>query len=162
MRRTAPHGRTMNRLKEIKLLKEQAERLKLENHEIIRKYNMRELCSIYNGIGPDSFPGWLRGFISALHPSLAVAAFIHDIEWHESDRSKEKFKESNARFKRNGFAAVKDRFGWWNPMRYIVMSQARRFGILCQFFGWKAWCAAGEAKENRHSGKHESFISINI
>ena len=41
---------------------------------------MRELFSIYNGIGPDSFPEWLRGLVSALHPSLAVAAFIHDIE----------------------------------------------------------------------------------
>ena len=70
----------MNRLKEIKELKARAEKLQLENREIIRKYNMRELCSIYNGIGPDSFPEWLRGLVSALHPSLAVAAFIHDIE----------------------------------------------------------------------------------
>jgi len=129
----------MNRLKEIKLLKELSERLQLDNHEIIRKYNMRELCSIYNGIGPDAFPGWLRGCISALHPSLAVVAFIHDIEWHESDGSEEKFSESNTRFKRNGAIAAKDWFGWWNPMRYIVMSEARRFGTLCQLFGWKTW-----------------------
>ena len=36
----------MNRLKEIKELKALAEELQLENREIIRKYNMRELCSI--------------------------------------------------------------------------------------------------------------------
>ena len=130
----------MNRLKEIKELKETAQRLALENHEIIAAYNMRELCSIYNGIGPDSFPNWLRGCISALHPSLAVVAFIHDIEWHESDGSEEAFNQSNARFKRNGLIVAKDRFGWWNPMRYVVMNQAQRFGSLCQLFGWKAWC----------------------
>ena len=129
----------MNRLKKIKLMKELSERLKLENYEIIRKYNMRELCSIYNGIGPELFPGWLRGCISALHPSLAVVAFIHDIEWHESDGSKEKFSESNARFKHNGFAIAKERFSWWNPKRYLVMEQAQRFAALCQLFGWKAW-----------------------
>ena len=83
----------MNRLKEIKELKALAEELQLENREIIRKYKITELASIYNGIGPDSFPEWLRGLISALHPSLAVVAFIHDIEWHESDGSKEKFTQ---------------------------------------------------------------------
>ena len=51
----------MNRLKEIKELKALAEELQLENREIIRKYKITELASIYNGIGPDSFPEWLRG-----------------------------------------------------------------------------------------------------
>ena len=97
----------MNRLKEVKKLRAKAESLKLENAEILRKYNMQQLYSIYNGIGPDAFPNWLRDAISALHPSLAVVALIHDVEWHESDLSKETFAESNARFKRNGYAAAK-------------------------------------------------------
>ncbi len=134
----------MNRLKEIKELKKQAEEFQLENREIIRKYNMQELCSIYNGIGPDAFPDWLRDAISALHPSLAVVAFIHDIEWHESDKSKEKFAESNDRFKQNGYKAAKAQFGWYNPRRYIVMNQARRFGNICQHFGWDAWVSPCE------------------
>ncbi|WP_176014440.1 hypothetical protein [Victivallis sp. Marseille-Q1083] len=70
----------MNRLKEILELKRLAEEFQLENREIIAKYNMQELCSIYNGIGPDAFPEWLRNAIFVLHPSLAVIAFIHDIE----------------------------------------------------------------------------------
>lgn len=131
----------MNKLKEIKQLKKTAERLQLENREIIRKYSMTELASIYNGIGPDSFPEWLRNAISALHPSLAVVAFIHDIEWHESDKSKEKFTESNNRFKRNGYTVARTEYGWYNPRRYIVMNQARRFGNICQLFGWSAWCS---------------------
>ena len=118
----------MNRLKEIKELKALAEELQLENREIIRKYKITELAGIYNGIGPDSFPEWLRGLVSALHPSLAVVAFIHDIEWHESDGSKEKFTESNNRFKTNGYTVAKANYSWWNPLRYIVMNHARRFG----------------------------------
>lgn len=134
----------MNRLKEIKELKRQAEEFQLEDREIIGKYSMAELAAIYNGIGPDAFPEWLRDTISALHPSLAVVAFIHDIEWHESDRSKEKFAASNERFKRNGYATAKAQFGWYNPRRYIVMNQARRFGNVCQLFGWSAWCSPCE------------------
>lgn len=130
----------MSSLKEIKRLKELAERLQLENREIIGKYTMTQLASIYNGIGPDSFPEWLRSIISVLHPSLAVVAFIHDIEWHESDLSREKFAESNARFKRNGYKVAEAEFAWYNPRRYVVMNQARRFGNICQSFGWNAWC----------------------
>lgn len=130
----------MNRLKEIKELKRIAEELQLENREIIGKYNMQQLCSIYNGIGPDAFPDWLRNAISALHPSLAVVAFIHDIEWHESDKSKANFTISNDRFKRNGYLVAKANYGWYNPLRYLVMNHARRFGNICQLFGWSAWC----------------------
>ncbi len=129
----------MNRFKEVKELKKQAEEFQLENREIIRKYNMQQLCSIYNGIGPDNFPDWLRDVVSALHPSLAATAMIHDIEWHESDKSAQGFAESNERFKRNGYKSAKAMFGWYNPRRYIVMNQARRFGNYCQMFGWSGW-----------------------
>ena len=57
------------------------------------------------------------------------------------------FAGSNERFKSNGRRAAKAAFGWWNPRRYIVMNQARRFGNCCQLFGWKAWLAPSEAKE---------------
>ena len=66
----------MNRLKEIKRLKGLAEKYRLEGREIIGKYNMQELCSIYNGIGPDAFPQRLRKGISALNPSLAVDGVV--------------------------------------------------------------------------------------
>jgi len=147
----------MNRLKEISELKRRADEFRLENREIIGKYTLSELCSIYNGIGPDSFPEWLRDVISSLHPSLAVVAFIHDIEWHESDGSEEKFAESNNRFKTNGYRLAKAGYGWWNPLRYIVMNQARRFGNLCQLFGWSAWTSPCECavcqKKRKSEGK---------
>ena len=146
----------MNRLKEIKELKALAEELQLENREIIRKYKITELAGIYNGIGPDSFPEWLRGLVSALHPSLAVVAFIHDIEWHESDQSKEKFTASNDRFKRNGHLVAEAQFGWYNPRRWIVMNQARRFGNVCQLFGWSAWtspCECAVCRKKKEGAK---------
>ena len=131
----------MNRLKEIKQLKELAEKYRLEGREIIGKYNMQELCSIYNGIGPDAFPPWLRKGISALNPSLAVVAFIHDIEWHESDGSKEGFKASNDRFRTNGCKVADAEYAWYNPRRWLVRHQAAKFARLCQSFGWSGWAS---------------------
>lgn len=131
----------MNRLKEIKRLKGLAEKYRLEGREIIGKYNMQELCSIYNGIGPDAFPQRLRKGISALNPSLAVVAFIHDIEWHESDGSREGFKASNDRFRTNGCKVADAEYAWYNPRRWLVRHQAARFARLCQSFGWSGWAS---------------------
>lgn len=129
----------MNRLKEIKNLRELADKYGLEDREILGKYPMNRLAAIYNGIGPDSFPAWLRNCISALHPTLAPVAFIHDVEWWESDGTDETFASTNDRFRENGYRAAKAEYGWYNPHRYIVMNQARRFGNYCQMFGKDGW-----------------------
>lgn len=144
----------MATLIEIQRLCELVKKYELEGREILDKYRNVELASIYNGIGPDAFPEWLRDLISALHPSLAPVAFIHDVEWHESDRSDSKFTASNERFKRNGYTVAKKEFSWYNPRRYVVMNQARRFGNICQIFGWQAWitdceCAVCNKKKEK-------------
>ena len=150
-------------MKEIKKMRKLAEDLQLDNCAILRKYNIQELNSIYNGIGPDAFPDWLRDAISALHPSLAVVALIHDVEWHESDLSKESFAASNDRFKQNGYAVAKSQFAWYNPRRWIVMNQARRFGNICQALGWSAWstpCACAVCEKNHKKEQKKCIKSI--
>ena len=136
----------------------QAQKFHLENTDILERYSFEDLAKIYNGIGPDSFPEWLRKVISSLHPSLAPVALIHDVEWHESDKTKDSFSESNARFKRNGKAVAKCSFSFFNPRRYIVWNQARRFGNYCELFGWSAWCSPCEARlwERPHNRAYEN------
>ena len=145
--------------KEVNSLRQKCCDLKLENYQLLAKYSNSELKQICNGIGPDAFPEWLRDAISALHTSLAVVALIHDVEWHESDQSQEKFDESNARFKQNGYTAAKAEYAWYDPRRYIVMNQARRFGNICQKFGWKAWtspCECAVCEKKRGMEKKEN------
>ena len=137
----------MNKIKEIKRLRELAEKYGLEDREILSKYPMNRLAQIYNGIGPDAFPEWLRGFVTALHPSHAAVAFIHDVEWSESDGTRETFAESNARFRRNGIKVAYAAFGWWRPRRYKVMWDAVKFARICQRFGWAAWYAPFEERD---------------
>lgn len=136
----------MNKLKEIKRLKGLAEKYALEDSEILGRHPMSRLAQIYNGIGPDAFPDWLRGCVTALHPSLAVVAFIHDVEWFESDGKAQTFRETNERFRRNGHKVAKTEFGWCNPRRWIVMNQARRFGNYCQMLGWSGWLKCHEKR----------------
>lgn len=70
----------MSRINEVKRLLKLTEKHGLEGREILEKHTPAALAKIYNGIGPDSFPDWLRNAITELHPSLAVVAFIHDVE----------------------------------------------------------------------------------
>ena len=132
---------------EVKRLKSLCEKYELEGREILSKYTDDELAAIFNGIGPDAFPQWLRSALDALHPSLAPVAFIHDVEWHESDGTETAFAESNARFRRNGCKVASAAFGWWRPRRYLVMWDAVKFARICQRFGWSAWLAPSKAQE---------------
>lgn len=137
---------------EIKRLKGLCEEYGLEGREMLAGHTDEELAGIFNGIGPEAFPQWLRAALDALHPSLAPVAFIHDVEWSESDGSEESFAESNARFRRNGIKVACAAYGWWRPRRYKVMWDAWKFARICQRFGWSAWRAPYEARQGRRRG----------
>ncbi len=137
----------MASLKEVKRLKELCEKYELEGRGVLDGFPNTKLASMYNGIGPEKFPGWLRAVLDFIHPSLAPVAFIHDVEWTLSDGTKESFTASNKRFKRNGSKVAKAEYAWYNPRRYAVMNSARRFGNICQTFGWAAWMAPFTAKD---------------
>ena len=136
----------MASINEIRRLLELCEAHGLEGREILANHTDGELAALYNGIGPEAFPEWLRSVLDYLHPSLAPVAFIHDVEWGDSDGTEESFAASNARFKRNGYRVARGLYPWWRLRRWIAMNDARRFGNLCQSFGWKAWRAPYEAR----------------
>ena len=136
----------MASLKEVKRLKELCETYDLEGRAVLDGFKNTELASMYNGIGPEKFPGWLRSVLDFLHPSLAPVAFIHDVEWSLSDGTKESFTASNKRFKRNGYKIAKAMYPWWRLRRYAVEGSARRFAKVCQRFGWAAWIAPYDAR----------------
>ena len=131
----------MASLKEVERLSELCEKYELEGREVIHGFSNAQLGSLYNGIGPESFPGWLRAVIDFLHPSLEPVAFIHDIEWSLSDGTRESFTASNERFRRNGVKIAKAMYSFWNLRRYVFEADAAKFAKLCQKFGWAAWMA---------------------
>ena len=145
-------------ISEVEKLMADARKMALENVGILDRYSMEEVSNIYNGIGPDRFPEWLRKTLDKLHPSLRVVALIHDLEYHEGG-TRDEFTESNERFYRNGKTVAFAKYAWYDPRRYIVMNQARRFGNICQKFGWKAWtspCECAVCEKKRRKEKKEN------
>ena len=129
-------------LKEIKDIRRRAKAARLSGAYLLWQYPNWSLQSICNGIGPEAFPKVLRDFISLLHPTLIPAACIHDIEWYRNGGSPAEFMDSNNRLKVNGCLMARWRYRWFDPRRYVVMHQARRFARLCTLFGWPAWISA--------------------
>lgn len=111
----------------------------LDGRDVLDKYSDSELARIYNGLGSDGMPAWMRAAATFLSPDLEPTALVHDVEWHEADGTRESFTDSNLRFKENGRRSARKRFGWADPRRYLLMNRARRFGNYCQLFGWEAW-----------------------
>ena len=139
---------TMEGIDEIRRLRKACEDMELENRELLAKYTDEQLSDMFNGIGPQGFPGWLRKALDALHPSLKPVAMIHDVEWSESDGRRETFDESNERFRRNGITVARESFGWWRPRRYKVIWDAVKFARICQTFGFGAFYAPYKARMN--------------
>lgn len=123
---------------ELEALMAKARKRNLENAAILDRYTVEQISRIYNGIGPDRFPEWLRGTLDELHPSLRVVALIHDLEYYEGG-TRDEFEESNERFYRNGKTVAFAKYAWYDPRRYLVWNKARQFSNLCNLFGWPGW-----------------------
>jgi hypothetical protein len=128
----------MYSLEEIAALRQKCEDLKLEGREVLEQYSDGDLQKICNGIGPEAAGIFLRRVLNKLHPSLEVAALIHDVDFAESDGSEEKFTAANRRFVENGLKAAAV-YPWYDLRRYIVRFHARRLGAFCQHFGTFCW-----------------------
>lgn len=113
---------------------DKAKLLKLEGVEVFSNFSWKEMKHIYNGIGPDAFPDWLRDIVTESAGLFEPAALIHDLQF-EVGGTETDFDKANDMFERNCKALVKDYYGWYNPMRYLWLNKARRWANYCRMFG---------------------------
>ncbi|MBQ9338388.1 MAG: hypothetical protein IJS14_13950 [Lentisphaeria bacterium] len=121
---------------EIKKLIEKAIEGELEGTWFFQWYSPEELSVIYNGIGPDRFPEWLRALLTSCAKLFEPAALIHDLEYFLGGTQAD-FTAANTRFHDNCKRLILREYPWWSPMRYILLSKARRWAGYCQQFGDK-------------------------
>lgn len=120
---------------------------RLENSILLYEYSDKEIISCCNGIGSEAMPEAIRSFLDRMHPSMQIAAGIHDLEFQFSeDRSDEAFHASNARFQRNCISVCKVIYKWYDPRRYLAMHDAKKFRAILDLCGKSAWKAAGQKR----------------
>ena len=64
-------------LAKLEQLREKCEEYELSGREVLDCFTLEELAEIYNGIGPDRFPDWLRKIITEANGLFEPAALKH-------------------------------------------------------------------------------------
>lgn len=110
----------------------------LECLSVVWRFDEDEIAKIYNGIGPDRFPDWLRAIITEANGLFEPAALIHDLQYHIGGTKKD-FTFANDVFLRNCRTLVKSVYSWYDPRRYKWLFRAWRYAEYCQEFGWEGF-----------------------
>ena len=114
------------------------EQLNLKGKEIVKDFGIAEIERIYNGLGPDRFPDWLREIITLASGLLEPAALIHDLRFHVGG-TREDFTAANDEFRENCYTLVDAAYSWYDPRRYTWRFRAWRYAGYCQEFGWEGY-----------------------
>lgn len=126
------------------------------NPRMLRASNGR-LQAICNGVGAESWCGFVRNISSFWARSLTLSAMIHDFDYELSDASYQKQLEADLRFLSNGILEINHRYAWYNPLRYI----ARRKLMVCfdclRGAGKSAWL---DSYNTKHKTKLSDYKSI--
>ena len=136
----------MYTIEQIAALRQKCYELNLKNCHILDKYADEELQTIFNGIGPETFPKFARKLVDAINPLLLPVALIHDVEWYESAGTYVHFKESNSRMRTNGEICAKAAHAWYNPLRYLTIYKAHKLATLCDLGGWEFYKSCHERR----------------
>ena len=116
---------------------------------VLWNFSMEELQGIYNGLGPDRFPQWLRDLVTEASGLFEPAALIHDARNHVSDGSTYGFNGANIEFLCNCRILADRAYSWWNWKRYRArMIADALYDFVSSPAGWCAWLEA-HAKTNR-------------
>lgn len=139
-------------LEEIAELRKRCNDYNLDGREIIDGYLNSELIHIYNGAGPDSWHDWSRNTLTDFMRLYTPVVLIHDVQFHESDGTREAFDKTVSNWKSNTRKIFNAKYPlWtWSMLRpsyraeraywYSVM-RASNLGISCTT-AYNAWLDA--------------------
>lgn len=121
---------------------EMAVNLGLSGAELLKDPRAQEAC---NGIGAEWMWDNLRELIGIFNPTLTLAADIHDMRYElGGDEAAREFADDE--FLANALACADAKYCWFNPLRYRVRKQARKFHLILRVFGKAAWINAGKKR----------------
>lgn len=122
------------------------EQQNLKGKEIVKDFTISEIEAIYNGLGPDRFPDWLREIITLASGLFEPAALIHDLRFHLGG-TKADFTAANLEFRENCYTLVNAKYSWYDPRRYTWRFRAWRYYNYCEDFGWSGYHKTGESEK---------------
>lgn len=86
---------------ELSHLRMECGKYNLAGREILDRYTDAELSTIYNGAGPDSWKPIAREILTELMKLFKPEILLHDVQFEESDGTRETFERVTELWKRN-------------------------------------------------------------
>lgn len=122
---------------------EVAVNLGLSGAELLKDPRAQKAC---NGIGAEWMWDNLRALLGKFNPTLELPADIHDMRYEiGGDDIDREFADDE--FLANALECANAKYSWWNPLRYRVRKQARKFYLILRVTGGKAWRDAQKGGE---------------
>lgn len=122
----------------VEILLQKIKELNLDGQDVISHYSVEDIARIYNGIGPDRFPDWLRNFLSELNEIILPAALIHDLDY-DLGGNWDDFYASNKRLGNNSIKCIKDKFGKYSLKYWFYLAKVHVFVKICNKYGKPGW-----------------------
>ena len=111
----------------------------LSGVEVFESLSDEEKKNTWNGIGPDSFPKWLREWLSKSNYLVLPACYIHDLDFTIGG-NKKYFYIANKRLCNNSIKILKIHKKYLNFFEYhFAIFRAYVAWKLCDWFGYKGW-----------------------
>ena len=87
-----------------------------------------------NGVGADWMPQVMRDLATALSPCMEIPAAIHDRRYAIGGEAPGRLF-ADGEFLTNCLAMIERKYGWLNPLRYLMFHRANRYYTLLRTFG---------------------------
>lgn len=117
--------------------------------EWFARLGVSEVASACNGAGPEWMSQSMRDKLTAFLDIFFPAFCIHDCRFvYDNNGGRGAFDAANEELRLNCILLADDKYGWYDPRRYVWRHRARLVYIACKDFGWSAWRDAyGESKK---------------
>jgi hypothetical protein len=111
-----------------------------------------EIERVFNGVGPEWLPWWLRKLLDYFFEVFLPAVWVHDYRYSYGDGTLIDFMSANRELTDNCRICADAVYGALNPLRYLAYWVGEKFGKACDLFGLPAYLAAIE-ETKQHKNK---------
>ena len=124
---------------ELRALQKEAQRLWISGWWLLMETeNCLREC---NGCGAEWMPKWIRKFLDKFLRLFAPAIAIHDMRYYKHEENRDKWDDE---FEVNCREILYDKYGFWNPMRWLGKLVIRQLRGALATLGGIAWDDAGK------------------
>ncbi len=152
---------------ELAFLRFECGRYDLAGREILDRYTDAELSTIYNGAGPDSWKPIAREILTELMKLFKPEILLHDVQFEESDGTRETFERVTELWKRNCRKIFDSEYPLWTwkiLKRSYRLERAYWWGVMqagnLAISGGAAFSAWQEAYERKELPRITQKMSL--